>query len=144
MTINAFTAFFFDTFGKRIPADARAGIQAYWDSFRVKPCLILTDTEINSKFGTAIDVAAVKGPPCLHRFAFRQFIVEHAPDHIAQTIIQHELIHCYCDRRNTPKKFSDDILLRPQKFNHPMDLISQSIVKGQEAVLQIRSYNAEE
>lgn len=145
MTTQVFTDFFFTIVDKQIPVNARHGIQAYWDAFGVKPQLILTDAQTDTEFGAAIDVAAVGGRGCFHRFAFRQFIIEHAPEDIAQTIIQHELIHCYLDRSNTPAKLFADRLLRSQAFNRPMyDLISQSVAKAQEAIRRAVSYNAEE
>jgi hypothetical protein len=144
MTTDTFTAFFFDTLDKQIPTDARDGIHAYWNAFRVEPRLILNDAEVDSEFGAAPEVAAVGGRGCLHHFAFRQFIVEHAPEHVARTIIQHELIHCYLDRSNTPAKLFAEIMLRAPTYHRSMDLISQSIAKAKQAIRSIAAYNAEE
>ena len=144
MTNDAFTIFFYDVVPKQIPTEVRHAIQAYWDAFHVEPRLVLGDAEINAEFGVATDIAAVGGRGCLHRFAFREFVVEHAPENIAQTIIQHELVHCYLDRSNTPAKLFAERLLHPPPFNRPMDFIAQAIAKAQEAVRQVASYHFEE
>ncbi|MEJ0088736.1 MAG: hypothetical protein WDM80_03140 [Limisphaerales bacterium] len=143
MTNDEFTDLFFIILSERIPVEARNAIKVYWLRFNAEPQLILGNSQIDSYFGKRCPIAAVTGFLCRHQFGFRDFIVEYAPEPIAQTIIQHELIHCYLDRNKLREDFSAQ-LLRPPDFNPRKIGISKIIAEADCARRNFIAYNSEE
>ena len=80
-TSQEFSGVFQHVFDTLIPAEARDAIGKYWKAFGVSSKLFLSDAQIEKANGLGkVPVAAVFGGGCLHRFAFREFVVEHAPE----------------------------------------------------------------
>lgn len=145
MTPEAFSSFFHDVFETLIPAEAREAICAYWKAFGVAPDLLLSDAQIDEEIGLgAVDVAVVFGGGCLHRFGFREFVVEHAPEAVARSIIQHELIHCYLNKNKTPVSQLFDKISRDWHLTPIMSPITRLIRDAEEKIRRIAIYNADE
>jgi hypothetical protein len=90
-----------------------------------------------------VNIAAVAGRDCLHVFAFRDFLVRQAPEPVLQTIIQHELIHCFCEKDNQPKKIEEWLFRRPD-FAPKRDLIGEGIHQGKAQAKRVIQYHFEE
>jgi hypothetical protein len=140
MTNEQFTQFFYVVLEERIPKNGKAAIANYWGRFKVEPTLILGDAKIPSVFGSLVNIAAVRGRDCLHIFAFRDFLVQHAPEPILQTIIQHELIHCFCEKDKQPEVY-DEFFFRRPIFTSKWGLIRSSIQQVESGVRRTIQYN---
>lgn len=143
MTEEQFKDYFSRVLKKCIPDEARSAIEAYWKRFGMKPRLILGDRQIKECFPKPIEIAAVTGDPCLSIFAFREFLWKNAPETILQTVVQHELIHCYFDQ----DKSVESAIIAPYLHPPRVDLRSvlEKCIDGSAAeARRVRVYNAEE